>query len=244
MGGLKRVVSLARALSKLGFISRSMAEQFVREGRVRVNGKVVRNPSFRCRVAADVISVDGKRIVSRKPVCIMMNKPRGVITTRSDERGRKTVYDILGDIGRWVFPVGRLDMDTSGLLILTNDTRLGESLTNPASKVPKTYLVRLDTDFKAWHLETFREGMLLDGVKLLPATAVIKESNLLELTILEGKNRQVRRMCEALGYRVKELVRIRIGNLKIGDLAPGSWRQLTSEEINSLKGPSQEPLKI
>ncbi len=139
-----RNVSLARALSKLGVLSRSQAEQAIIDKRVSVNGKIIINPSLRCSMDDDRIEIDGKPVRQTSFVYIVMNKPVGIVTTRSDERGRKTVYDLLGDVGQWIFPVGRLDKDSSGLLLFTNDHRLGERLTNPDSKVPKTYIVTLD----------------------------------------------------------------------------------------------------
>ncbi|MGA2622405.1 MAG: pseudouridine synthase [Bacteroidota bacterium] len=238
-----RDVSLARALSKLGYCSRTQAVKLIEAGRVAVNGRIVSSPSLRCSLRTDTIEVNGKRSQSKKPIYIIMNKPEGVVTTRSDERGRKTVYDILGDVGQWVFPVGRLDKETSGLLLFTNDHRLGERLTNPRSNVPKSYRVILDKPFSPRHREIFEKGMTLDGEHLRPAE-VSQSPGLqkgagghgMELTIFEGKNRQVRRMCEALGYKVLCLTRTKIGRYELTGLKPGDWRRLTPHEVELLAG--------
>jgi 23S rRNA pseudouridine2605 synthase len=236
MGHVKRVVSLARALSKMGFTSRSQGEALILAGRVSVNGRAVRNPSYRCTLPRDAIAVDGARIGRTASVTIALHKPEGVLTTRSDERGRRTVYALLGELSPWVFPVGRLDKETSGLLILTNDTRLGEFLTNPDSKVPKKYLVTLDREFSRADRETVSRGMMLGAESLLPALVRRAGPRAIELTIREGKNRQVRRMCAALGYKVLSLVRTRIGNLALGDLTPGEWKTLSAGEIQAMTG--------
>lgn len=232
----RKAVSLARALSKLGYTSRSQAEELILGGRVSVNKSIIKNPSFRCSLETDTIAVDNNIIGKKKLIYIMMNKPEGVITTRSDELGRKSVYDLLGETGSWVFPVGRLDKDTSGLLLLTNDNRFGEKLTSPKSKVSKTYRVELDKRLSNQHIELFRKGMMLDGEKLLPAQVTLKEETFLELTIFEGKNRQIRRMCAVCGYNILSLVRIKIGNYSLRDLKPGSWKFLHERDIEHLNG--------
>ena len=230
-----RNVSLARALSKLGVLSRSQAEEAVHQRRVRVNGKIIANPSLRCSMDDDRIEIDGKPVRHPAFLYIMMNKPVGIVTTRSDERGRKTVYDFLGDVGQWIFPVGRLDKDSSGLLLFTNDHRLGERLTNPDSKVPKTYIVTLDKPLDEHDASVMRKGMMLDDERLQPAEIGIPDQHSFEMTIHEGKNRQIRRMCESFGYSVCSLVRIRIGSFEIGNLLPGEIRQLTKKEIALLE---------
>ena len=229
-----RRVSLARALSKLGYCSRKEAESLVLNGEVEVNGVVVRDPARRCSLSHDKLSVQGKPIDDKTLMYIMMNKPVGVVTTRSDERGRKTVYDVLGDVGKWLFPVGRLDKDTSGLLLFTNDHRLGERLTNPLSKVPKTYVVELDSPIAPQHSKEMTKGMMLRGERLQPAAVRQVKRTILELTIYEGKNRQVRRMCEALGYKVISLERVSIGRMNLGNLRPAQWRYLSQHEIEKL----------
>lgn len=229
----RRDVSLARALSKLGVASRTVAERMIGEGRVGVNGRIVREPAFRCSLAADRISIDGAPVRARAAATVIaMHKPAGVVTTRSDERGRKTVYDVLGETGKWLFPVGRLDKETSGLLILTDDHRLGERLTNPDSKVPKTYVAGLDREMSERDAERLRRGLTAGGESYLPALVRTRRGSAeVEITIVEGKNRQVRRMCESLGYEVLSLVRTSIGRLTLGTLKPGEVRRLRREDL-------------
>lgn len=237
-----RNVSLARALSKLGFCSRSQAGRLIEEGRVAVNGKIIRDSSFWCSLDDDEILVDGKRIGKKKFVYIMMNKPPGIVTTRSDERGQKTVYDILGDVGKWVFPVGRLDKESSGLLLLTNDNRLGDVLTNPKTKVPKVYHVKLDKALTDDDRKKMESGLTLNNKRLLPVRIKsLREKYWYEVTLLEGKNRQIRRMCWNLGYRVEELMRTKIGSLELKNLKAGEWRYLTEKEISNLKPQTRNP---
>jgi 23S rRNA pseudouridine2605 synthase len=237
-------VSLARALSKFGVCSRREAERRIADGRVRVNGTLERSPTRWIDPVRDRVEMDGRRVGDDTPrVVLAFHKPVGVVTTQADPGGRKTVYDALGDVGRWVFPVGRLDRDTSGLLILTNDHRLGERLTSPDHHVPKTYHARVRGVPDAEALRALREGLPLDdGTLTRPArvralgTARGEEgSTWLELVLTEGKNRQVRRMCAAVGHEVLELVRVRIGRLEIGDIAPGEWRELSPDEVSALR---------
>jgi 23S rRNA pseudouridine2605 synthase len=169
----------------------------------------------------------------------MMHKPAGIVTTRSDERGRSTVYDLLKDQGRWLFPVGRLDRDTRGLLLFTNDTQWANALTDPASKVPKVYEVRLDREMEDRDMDRFRVGVTLDGgERTLPAKIVRitrADGPWVEVAITEGKNRQVRRMMAALGYDVKALLRTRIGPVSLEGLKEGAVRPLTGREVLALK---------
>ncbi|MBI1804601.1 MAG: rRNA pseudouridine synthase [Ignavibacteriae bacterium] len=230
----KGKVSLARALSKLGYCSRAEAERLILAGEVQVENRVVRTPSVRVTPENVRITVNGKVITKKEYIYILLNKPEDVVTTRSDERGRKTVYDVLGDVGQWIFPVGRLDKDTSGLLLLTNDTQLGEQLTNPGAKVSKTYRVTLEKKLSTGDKRTIEQGMLLDGERLKPAVVRRLEGTTYELTIIEGKNRQIRRMCASLGYRVQKLVRIRIGSLGLNELEAGEWKHLIAKDIGLL----------
>lgn len=237
-----KVLSLARALSKFGVASRTEAARLVEAGRVRVDGKVVTSPRHRIDPRHDRIAVDGQRVGDVKaPIVVALHKPVGFITSRGDPGGRPTVYDLLDDVGRWVFPVGRLDRDTSGLLILTNDHRLGARLTEPDHHVPKTYHARVAGVPAASALRALRAGVRLDTgeetrkarVKALGARP--DGTTWLEVVLTEGKNRQVRRMCAAVGHDVVELVRVKIGGLPLGDLAPGKWRRLSLAEIERLQ---------
>jgi 23S rRNA pseudouridine2605 synthase len=219
---------------------------------VRVNGALERRASRFIDPARDRVQVDGRRVGDGTPrVVIALNKPRGLVTTRSDPGGRPTVYDALGDVGRWVFPVGRLDRDTSGLLVLTNDHRLGERLTSPDHHVPKTYHARVEGVPDAETIRALREGLPLDdgtltrparvrvlgtarGSRARSSPAQSQASTWLEIVLTEGRNRQVRRMGAAVGHEVVELVRVRIGRLDLGELAPGEWRELGPQDVDRL----------
>lgn len=231
--------TLDRVLSKAGIASRTTSRQWIAQGRVKVNGRVIRDPGLWVE-AKDVVHLDGVRIRGEKKIYIALNKPAGVITSFGDTRGRRTVYDCIGELGHWVFPVGRLDMDTSGLLILTNDTDFGEGLLQPESKIPKTYYVKLagavasDEFFQlAYGLDIGRSES--SGPARVREVRSSAKYTWLELTITEGKNRQVRRMCEAIGHAVLKLVRIRIGALELGDLPVGTFRRLGPRDLDKLK---------
>jgi 23S rRNA pseudouridine2605 synthase len=241
-GGGKRAgrgqITLARALSKFGISSRSQARTIVHAGRVAVNGRVVRVPDAWVDPGVDRIDLDGKPIRRRRLVYLMMNKPRGIVTTRSDERGRRTVYDLLPEGREWLFPVGRLDKDSAGLLLLTNDSRFGERLTSPRGNVAKTYSVDIDRPLDDASRRAMESGLVLpDGTRCLPVHVVTDRSNPKKFTIAlkEGKNRQIRRMCETLGFAVLDLVRISVGDVKLGSLAEGFVRPLTPAELASLR---------
>jgi len=234
-GELQGQLSLARALSKFGVCSRKEAARWIEAGRVRVGGAVVRFPARRIDPRSAVITVDGRRVQDEKArLVIALHKPVGCVTTRVDPGGRPTVYDLLGDVGRWVFPVGRLDRDSSGLLLFTNDHRLGERLTNPEAHVPKTYHALVDGLPDAAALQALRDGVgLHDGTETRPARVKMLGSlrgpvsrTWLEIVLTEGKNRQVRRMCASVGHEVVQLVRVRIGRLELGELRPGEWRRV------------------
>ncbi len=235
-------LSLARALSKFGVCSRREAERWIALGRVAVNGVEERAPSRWIDPRRDRVSVDGRPVGDEtERVVIALHKPTGLVTTRTDPGGRPTVYDALGETGRWVFPVGRLDRDTSGLLILTNDHRLGERLTSPDHHLPKTYHARVSGVPDAQAVRALREGLTLDDGSLTrPARVRLLGSRVggswLEIVLTEGRNRQVRRMCAAVGHDVLELVRVGIGRLRLSELAlaPGEWRSLTPDEVARL----------
>jgi len=232
-------VSLARALSKLGVASRSQAREMILSGRVTVNGKVLTNPEVRVHPERESIALDGKAVARERRLYIMMNKPAGYVTTRSDERGRETVYDLLKEPDRRLFPVGRLDRDSRGLLLFTNDTQWANALTDPDSNSPKVYQVRLDREMDIRDMKRFEHGLVLDdGYQTRPAG--IKplrraEGHWVEVAITEGKNRQVRRMMAALGYDVQSLIRTRIGPVSLEGLGEGKMRPLTPDEVLALK---------
>jgi 23S rRNA pseudouridine2605 synthase len=234
-------VSLARALSKLGVCSRKEAARWIQAGRVRVGGRVVRSPSRRVDPGRDLLRLDGRTL--REPterVVIAFHKPVGLVTSRVDPAGRATIYDRLSGVGRWVFPVGRLDRDSAGLLLLTNDHRLGHRLADPAHGVPKAYHARVRGLPGEEALRALREGVDIgDGPPTRPARvrclgAARAGGTWLEIVLTEGRNRQVRRMCAAIGHDVRELTRVRIGHLSLGDLAPGEWRRLEGREVAEL----------
>jgi 23S rRNA pseudouridine2605 synthase len=237
-------VTLDRVFSKAGLFSRTEALNKIKSGAVKVNGKVVREPASWVSLSRDSIQCDGQTLRAQRKVYVMLYKPTGVVTSHGDPEQRKTVYDLLTGLKEWVFPVGRLDLDTSGLLILTNDTALGEQMTNPLSKVPKTYQLKINFHPTPEQLDQLRCGIELDhGETTLPAGVNVLRRNdrytFLELVLVEGKNRQVRRMIEALGGRVMKLVRTRIGNLALGNLPIGHYRVLSRQElVELLKRPS------
>jgi pseudouridine synthase len=233
------VKTLERVLSKAGVGSRTEARKIIHARRVRVNGRIVENPDHWVNLARNRVTLDNQSLRSEKKVYLLLYKPAGYLTTRTDPQGRPTVYDLLPKDSPYLFPVGRLDLDTSGLLILTNDTQVGERLTNPRYKVPKTYRVKTATPLDDDALDRLRRGVTLGDGPTLPAEVAVVRANArhtwLEITITEGRNRQVRRMIEAVGSRVLKLVRIRIGALTIGDLPIGRSRPLTAAELSGLK---------
>lgn len=198
---------------------------------------------------ADQIEIDGNPLTSNgKRVYIMLNKPRGYVTTTSDEKGRKTVLDLVKNCSARVYPVGRLDMDSEGLLIMTNDGALANRLTHPSYHVPKRYLVRVKGKDIAAARELLKNEMVLDKETLLPAEVKILHQNneaaLISMVIYEGKNRQIRRMCKMAGLDVLRLKRISQGKLKLGDLKPGMWRYLSSKEINDLQNTDRKRAQV
>lgn len=229
---------LQKLLSAAGVCSRRAAETYLTAGRVTVNGEPARLGQ-RADPDRDEILVDGRPLTPRaKPVYILLNKPRGYVTTLSDERGRKTVAELVADCGARVYPVGRLDLDSEGLLLMTDDGALTHRLTHPSHEVEKEYRVWVNGDTAAG-LPVLRGPMSLDGVPLRPARVTLLEQtprgDVLSVVIHEGKNRQVRRMCDAAGLTVKRLVRVREGALALGALPSGRWRRLTGEEIALLQ---------
>jgi pseudouridine synthase len=223
-------------LSKAGVGSRTQARSWIHAGRVKVNGKVVENPDLWIDFERDKVLFDGKPLRVRERVYILLYKPTGYITTFKDPEGRATVYDLIAGIDTFVSPVGRLDLDTSGLLILTNDTQFAERLTNPEHKIPKTYVVTCADVLTEEAIAQLREGVGLNDGPTRPAQVRRMSESQIEITITEGRNRQVRRMIEAVGSKVVELFRSRIGALSAGELGIGTWRELTTAEAKKLGG--------
>jgi len=227
-------VRLQKVLAVRGFGSRRVVEDMIEDGRVVVNGQTA-VLGRRVDVDTDVVEVDGVRVgLAPDLTYYLLNKPQGVVTTASDTHGRSTVIEMVPDEPR-VFPVGRLDLDTEGLLLLTNDGDMTHRLTHPSYGIEKEYLVEVKGEMSRGHLRRLREGVELDDGMTAPAKASQVAPNVLKLTIHEGRNRQVRRMCSALGFPVTRLVRIRIGALADRSLSPGEWRVLTLDEIRKLE---------
>jgi 23S rRNA pseudouridine2605 synthase len=205
---------------------------------VQVNGRVIENPDQWIDFDRDQILFDEKPLQRQRPVYILLYKPTGYITTFKDPEGRPTVYDLISDVDSFVSPVGRLDLDTSGLLILTNDTQFAERLTNPDHKIPKTYLVKCEGPLTDEALEQLRKGVELSDGPTRPAEVKrVRDSGKythIEVQISEGRNRQVRRMVEAIGGKVMKLVRTAIGPIQIGELKIGTWRLMETREIAAL----------
>lgn len=239
--------TLERFFSKAGIGSRTEARSWIGEGRVRVNGKIIRNPEHWIDLERDRVALDGKPIRPQTKVYILLYKPKGYLTTYRDPSGRPTVYDLIGGVKTWVAPAGRLDLDTSGLLLLTNDTDLAERLTNPDHQIPKTYQVKASTLLTEDQLETLRQGVQLSDGPTRPAQVTrLRDSGKythLEIVLSEGRNRQVRRMIEAIGSKVLKLVRTAIGPIRIGSLPIGQWRMLEAAELAQLgvKAPRARP---
>lgn len=230
--------TLDRVLSKAGLGSRSDARKWIGDGRVQVNGKRVQNPEQWVDLERDRVTLDGRPVRAQERRYIVLYKPKGYITSYGDPDGRPTVYDLVKDLGVWLVPVGRLDQDTSGLLLMTNDTQFAEAVMNPEFKVPKTYLVKCSTILPDESLEVLRHGVELSDGPTRPAIVRrLRDSGKythLEITITEGRNRQVRRMIEAAGSKVLKLVRTAIGDLEIAGLEIGKYRDLTPEERKRL----------
>ena len=235
------IVRLQKYIAMCGVASRRAAEELIQGGQVRVNGEVVRELGTKVEVGADAVEVAGKLIkAASKNYYVMLNKPVGYVSTVKDQFDRPTVIDLLQDeIKSRIFPVGRLDYDTQGLLLLTNDGDFTYKVTHPKFKVDKTYIATLKGGLTIRGLQMLRRGVVIDGYKTAPAEVEILSAEqgktMVRITIHEGKNRQVRKMMEAVGSKVTALERISIGKVALGNLPLGRWRYLTSHEINYLK---------
>lgn len=237
-------IRLQKFLSQCGVASRRKAEELIVEKAVKVNGRAAKlgdkiNPK------KDLVTVRGKKIIAEKrKYYIMLHKPRGFITTMEDEMGRKCVKMLVEDVGARVYPVGRLDRESEGLLIMTNDGELANALTHPSHHIPKTYRVTIRPGVTDSQLEMLKNGIMIDGKKTAPTDVRVieKQENrtVLEFILYEGRNRQIRKMCEALGIEVARLKRTAISTLKLGMLPQGKWRELTDDEVHKLKAKTVE----
>ncbi len=238
---MAELLRLQKYMALCGVASRRAAEDMITAGCVTVNNQVITELGTKIDPEKDHVAVSGKVIhPPQKNVYIMLNKPRGYVTTAKDNFDRKTVLDLMPkDVGR-VFPVGRLDYDSEGLLLLTNDGDLTYHLTHPSFEITKSYLVLVSGTPDEVALKNLRDGVFIDGRKTMPAKAELKrteaDKSVLQITISEGRNRQVRKMCDAVGHEVLRLRRVSEGSLKLGDLKSGEWRYLTEKEISQLKG--------
>lgn len=226
-------------IASAGICSRRKADELIEAGQVKINGAVMKEPGYDVK-ETDVVTVAGKKITEHEPLAYyILNKPRGYITSAKDEKGRPTVLDLMTDCTVRVFPVGRLDYDTAGLLIMTNDGELSNHIAHPRNKVWKTYIAEVAGSFNLSKAEVLKKGVIIDGKKTAPAqVAILKQKgdmSLVEIKICEGRNRQVRKMFAAVGCKVSYLERTQIGEIKLGRLHEGDYRKLTPKEIDYLK---------
>ncbi len=230
---------IQKILARGGIASRRAAEQLITAGRVRVNGRIVTELGAKADPRRDRVEVDGKRVVAEQPVYVVLHKPRGVVSTMSDPEGRPTVRELLENAGGRVFPVGRLDFATSGILLATNDGELADGLLHPRQAVPKTYVVKVKGLMQPDDVEVWRKGVRLEDGMTLPADVKLLrhegDKTWIELTIREGRNQQIRRMGEATGFPVMRLARIGFAGVELEGLPPGRWRAMTRDELAQLK---------
>jgi len=233
-------IRLQKFISDAGIMSRRAAEAEIELGNVSVNGHVA-ELGMKINPQTDVVTYKGKRIRAqrREHVYIMLNKPRGYLSTTSDDRGRKCVTDLLEGVDARVYPVGRLDLISEGMLLLTDDGNLKNKLTHPSTSLPKLYRVKVGEDVNEGQIEKLCSEMIIDGYKIRPAEVTLsakdETGSVLKFVLVEGRNRQIRKMCEAVGLTVKRLSRISIGNLKLNNLPVGKWRYLEDDEVEYLK---------
>lgn len=236
-------IRLQKYFTDCGVLSRRAAEEQIRLGNVRVNGSIATVGTL-IEPGVDKVEWNGKIIISQcdESVCILLNKPRGYVTTMSDEKGRKNVSMLVSDLGIRVYPVGRLDMDSDGLLLLTNDGELANILTHPRHEIPKIYHVKVKNPVSSEQIRRLSSEMAIDGYKILPVKTTVSsrtpEHTVLEMTLFEGRNRQIRKMCEAVGLSITKLTRVALGSITLGSLAVGKWRRLSKNEIAYLRSPA------
>lgn len=229
---------LQKFLSECSVASRRKAEELINAGKVKVNGKTA-SVGDKVDPSKDTVTVDGRRVSQvEHQYYIMLNKPRGYVTTLSDELGRKCVAELVGNVGAHVYPVGRLDRESEGLLLLTNDGSFANAVMHPKTHISKTYRVTVHSAVTREKLDAIRDGVMIDGRKTLPAEAhIIDQSEgrvVIEIVLFEGRNREIRKMCEELHMDVARLKRVSIGSLKLGMLPVGKWRALTEDEVHKL----------
>ena len=236
-------IKLQKYFTDCGIMSRRAAEKEIAEGKVTVNG-VIAALGDRISPNTDIVEYKGKILkpqVSER-VCVMLNKPTGYVTTLSDEKGRKNVTELVADAGMRLYPIGRLDMNSDGLLLLTNDGELANRLTHPKHEIPKIYRVTVKGEISREAMEILTSPLVIDGYRIQPVRVKLlsgskeKSSALLEMELYEGRNRQIRKMCAAAELKVIRLTRVAYGSLSIGTLPLGKWRYLTEKELNYLKG--------
>ena len=232
---MSKRLTVDRLLSKLGIASRGMSQQWVRAGRVRINGRVVRDPATWVLWPKDAVSIDDQPVQDSTKRFFLFHKPKGVITTHSDDKGRKTIFDVLPEKLGYIHAVGRLDQATSGLLLLTNDSALSSFLTDPANKVMRTYLVSVRGEFTEAQAKEATVGVVEVGERLQCHTVKIQKSSgresHLEVVLTQGKNREIRRLFKSLGHEVTRLRRIQYGQFKLEDLPSGAWREIPIEDV-------------
>lgn len=231
---------LQKYMAKAGVASRRKSEEMILEGKVKVNNKTIRELGVKVDPDKDKVYVNNMLLeLENHKVYILVNKPIGYISTADDEKDRPIVTDLVDNVQERVYPVGRLDIDSTGLILLTNDGDLTHRITHPSSEVPKKYVAIIEGTPNKAKLERFRRGLFVDGKKTAPASIKITKSfpedSIVEISIHEGRNRQVRKMCEAIGHPVKKLKRIGIGDLELGNLEEGRWRHLNDDEVEYLK---------
>ena len=233
------LVRLQKYIAGAGIASRRAAEKMIEAGKVRVNKRIAEIGDKIDPTSKDKITVDGVEIkAERKKYYIMLNKPRGFVTTMSDEKNRKCVADLVSDISARVYPIGRLDKDSEGLLLLTNDGNFANRIMHPSHNIYKTYRVTVSPVISEEQLVLLSLGITIDGIKCIPKNvSIVKEASdrtVLEFVLSQGKNREIRKMCEHVHLNVLRLRRTKVGNLKLGMLQPGKWRELTKAEIKSI----------